>query len=161
MEMTQPKDNLRVIKTARNIEQINEAVENGFTPIIKPVIPSPEIRSKFAIIREKATGKVELISDYRSKGYQIIPTDEYAYETLIPFTQYYPYHFESPFAAYLIPKDIQVGEIVWLEDVIEDIVGSRWNQGDTYRLKSSEAVWNGNELAISFQLPMNQSSFVG
>ncbi len=161
MNTNQPQNNLRVIKTARSIEQINEAIAQGFTAIIKPVVPSPEIKSKFAIIREKATGIVQVISDYRSRGYDIIPDEDSPFETLIPFTYYYPHHFESPYAAYLIPKDITVDETVWVEDVIEDIVGNRWNQGDTYRLKSGEAIWDGSALTLN-QIPLgNNFSAIG
>jgi len=69
----------------------------------------------------------------------------------IDFTFYYPHHFPSPFAAYLIPRDIQPGETVWIEDLIEDIVKSIWNQGDAFRLESCEAVWNGVDFDIQFE----------
>jgi hypothetical protein len=56
--------------------------------------------------------------------------------------------FLSPFAAYLLPPDIVVGEIVILEDLIEDIVGAR-HKMHTYRLASAEAMWNGERFVIS------------
>ncbi len=34
------------------------------------------------------------------------------------------------------------------EDLIEDIVGSTWNQGDCYRLAGSEAVWDGDNFVV-------------
>lgn len=40
---------------------------------------------------------------------------------------------------------------MYLEDIIEDIVGRRWNQGDTYRLKAYEAVWDGEDFEVLFQ----------
>ncbi len=148
MENNLPQANLRLIKTARTEAAINEAVLNGFKVIVKPVVSSPEIKSKFAIIRNKATGLITVINDYRAKGYSILPNEHSETETLINFTYYYPHHFESPFAAYLIPPDIEVGETVCIEDLIEDIVGGSWNQGDSFRLNSSKAVWDGECVVI-------------
>ncbi|MDT3403733.1 hypothetical protein [Mucilaginibacter terrae] len=133
---------LRIIKTARSQKAINEAAEQGFRPLVKPVIPSPEIRSKYAVLQDRKTGKIEVVSDYRMAG---------AYDNMknvIDFTFYYPYRFESPFAAYLVPPDLQVGELVVLEDLIEDVISGEWNQGDIFRLKSCQAIWNGNEFIL-------------
>ena len=69
-------------------------------------------------------------------------------EKVIGWTSYYPHSFKSPYAAYLIPKDIRLYEKVFVEDLIEDYIGMRWNQGDTYRLESSLAVWTGLSLKI-------------
>ena len=65
--------------------------------------------------------------------------------------------FSSPFAAYLIPKDVKKGERVLLEDYI----GASWNQGDTFRLESCEAIWNGRALEIQYDPRVNRSGFVG
>jgi hypothetical protein len=135
--------NLRIIKTARSERKINEAARKGYKPLIKKVPQSPEIQSKFAIWQNQKTGEIELAVDYRA---------EYSFKDdmvkVIDWTFYYPKPFKTPFAAYLIPSDIAVGERVFLEDLIEDIVGQSWNQGDTYRLESAEAIWTGNDFEI-------------
>jgi len=137
------KNGLRVIRTARTKWAINRAVRNGYMPLIKKVEPSKKINSKFAIIRNKISGEIKVITDYRfSVGSE--------FEMVLDWTFYYPHYFKSPFAAYLIPSDIQIGERVYINDLIEDIVGGSWNQGDTYRLTSSEAVWDGTDLLIEF-----------
>jgi len=69
--------------------------------------------------------------------------------------------FSSPFAAYLIPKDIKMGERVLLADLIEDYMGASWNQGDTYGLESCEALLNGKDLEIQYDQRVNRSEFVG
>lgn len=140
------RNDLRVIKTARDKESINEAARNGFKPLMKKVIPSDEIRTKYAVFQHKETGEIEVIGDYRGEG-RFRDGD---YEKVIPWTYHYPNSFKSPFAAYLIPHDIQVGERVFLEDLIEDYVGSTWNQGSKYRLKSCDAIWNGSDLEIQY-----------
>jgi hypothetical protein len=140
---TKNENGLRIIRTARSKDAINRAIRNGYTPIIKKVEPSPKINSKFSIIRNKETGEIDVISDFRLAGNQ-------EYDIVLDWTFYYPHHFKSPFAAYLIPNDLQIGERVYIKDLIEDIVGDSWNQGDTYRMTGSEAVWDGNELIIEF-----------
>ena len=128
---------LRVIKTARDEAAINEGAQSGFFPLIKRVIPSEKIRSKFAVCQDPETGFIRVIGDYREGGGNVID-----------FTFYYPYSCPSPFAAYLIPPDLKIGELVILEDLIEEFVGSSWNQGAMYRLESCEAIWDGKDFDI-------------
>ena len=144
-------DNLRVIKTARDLESINEAALNGYRPLVKKVVPSNEIRSKYSVLQHKKTGAIEVIGDARSKIYMDFwhkrTTD---YELVIDWTFRYPYQFKSPYAAYLIPNDIIPGERFFVEDLIEDYVGLKWNQGNVYRLKGCAAIWNGTDLEIQY-----------
>ncbi len=83
------------------------------------------------------------------------------FEVVIDLIDYYPYHFKSPFAAYLIPGDIEVGERVFVEDLIEDYVGCVMPKGDTYRLESCEAIWNGEDLEIQYDARKNVTVFIG
>jgi hypothetical protein len=170
---------LRIIKTARNEQAINEAVEQGYWPLVKPVIPSPDIRVKFAVSQNNITGKIAVANDYRDPNMfrpnePLIKSSQQSQEeidspifsflnakdidppvmeqvTAIDWTYYYPYHFESPFAAYLVPKDLQIDETVFLEDLIEDVIGSSWNQGDAYRLKGCKAVWDGKGFVLQYK----------
>jgi hypothetical protein len=150
--------NLRVIKTARDKESINNAAKNGFYPLIKKVVSSTQISSKYAVFQNKTTGEIKVIGDYRME-YRMDPDSEF--EKVIDWTYYYPHQFKSPFAAYLIPRDIKTGERVFIEDLIEDYIGSSWNQGDTYRLESCEAIWNGNDFDIQYDPDTSRSDFVG
>ncbi len=151
-----PSD-LRVIRTARSKEAINQAAKEGFWPLVKPVIPSPEIKTKYAVIQHSETGEIEVSADFRFDSMSFGEKGN----KVIDFTFYYPYHFENPFAAYLIPKDLKVGEKVFLEDLIEDIVGSRWNQGDCYRKPHCEAIWNGKNFELPEGLPEGVDTFIG
>lgn len=150
--------NIRTIKTARDLNAMNKAVRAGYKVVVRKVKPSSSIKSKYAVIQNKKTGLIEVISDYR-RGLPDKENQEYV--TLIGWTYYYPYYFKYPFAAYLIPQDIKEGETVYVEDLIEDFVGARWNQGDSYRLKGCEAVWNGNDLEIRYDPKTNMQDFIG
>jgi hypothetical protein len=149
---------LRIIKTARDIESINSAANKEFRPLMKKVEASAHIHSKYSVFQNKSTGEIAVIGDFRMQYH--MDTDS-EFEKVIDWTYYYPHHFKSPFAAYLIPKDIKIGERVFLEDLIEDYIGGSWNQGDTYRLESCEAIWNGKDLEIQYDPNVNRSEFVG
>jgi hypothetical protein len=138
---------VREIETARNIHRINEAAQNGLTPLLKKVVPSSAIRQKYCIRQHRKTGEIKVIGDFR-EVHELDRNNDFV--TVIDWTYYYPYTFESPFAAYLIPKDIVIGERVFIEDLIEDYIGESWNQGDNYRLESCVAIWNGTDLEIQY-----------
>ena len=132
----------RIIKTARNMEEINNAAKRGYWPLIKKLEPSPKIKTKKVIYQNKITGDIKIGGDSRydpPEGYNHLMT-----------VWYYPYKFESPFAAYLIPKNLKVGEKVFLEDLIEDYVDWCWNQGDATRLEKCKAIWNGKDFEILY-----------
>lgn len=153
---------LRVIKTARDKDSINRAAKSGFKPLVKKVEPSDKIRSKYSLVQNKKTGEIQISGDYRSdyrRGFYL--EDNNDFETVIDWTFYYPYSFKSPFAAYLIPNDIKIGERVFIEDLIEDYIGASWNQGDTYRLESCEAIWNGTDLEIQYDPSTKRIDFIG
>jgi hypothetical protein len=148
--------NRRVIKTARDLESINAGVREGFHPIVRKVEPSPEIRNHFRLICDGETGEIiqqfDIREEYRGNAWS---------EVVLNWTTYYPYNFPSPFAAYLIPSDLKLGQVVWLEDLIEDYVGFRGAQGEAYRLESCEAIWLGAELEIQYDLSLNRQYVVG
>lgn len=138
--MNDNPNTLRIIKTARTKEAINKAAKEGYWPLVKAVIPSPDIKRKLAVLQNPETGEIEVIYDYRANNPDM--------DKVVDFTFYYPHHFESPYAAYLIPADLKVGEMVWIADLIEDVVSGSWNQGDGYRLNSCEAVWDGDRFEM-------------
>ncbi len=156
-ELKHNSENLRVIETSRDIDEINEYARKGFFPLIKEVIPNYKIQIKFAVYQNKKTGEIKRFGDFRS----LYRNDLTDYEVIIPWTRYYPYHHQLPFAAYIIPKDIKIGERVFIKDIIEDIVASIWNQGDVLKLNSYVAVWDGEDLKIEFDEENDIEEFIG
>ncbi|WP_017733010.1 hypothetical protein [Nafulsella turpanensis] len=138
------ENKLRVIKTAKTEEEINEAARNGFFPLVKKVVPSEEIRHQLSIVQCRKTGEIRIITDRRTRVGEVYGED---WERVVPFYSYYPVSFPNPYAAYLIPPDIIKNEKVFVEEIIEDITSARW-QFNTFRLKSGEAVWDGVDLRI-------------
>lgn len=150
MSATHPKG-LQIIKTGRTLSEINAAIRLGYKAVVKPVIASPDIRSKFALYESIRSKELVRVGDFRAGGGRRV----------LDFTWYYPHHFPEPFAAYLAPPNLVVGQLVWLEDLIEDLVGAAWNQGDTYRLDSCEALWTGEEFMVQHTWEPGTVSFLG
>ena len=145
---------LRVIKTARTLEAINEAAENGLWPVVLPVKPSKDIHFQLAVYQHKETGKINTSGDCRN----FFDDD---LECVIPYETFYPYQFPAPFAAYLVPSDLSLGEKVWLEDVIEDVVAMWGNQGYHPRLESGEAIWDGSTFKVLFDPDTDAPVMIG
>jgi hypothetical protein len=149
------KKRLRVVKTARTKEAINKAAKAGFRPLLRPVKPSKQIHSQFCVWQNEITGEIDVVRDLRSFLFKK------NWKPVIDWRDYYPHSFPEPFAAYLIPPDLQKGERVLLKDLIEDFRGMTWNQGDNYRLESCEAVWNGSDLKIDYQPSRDRQITIG
>lgn len=140
------EDGLVTIKTVRSIEDINRAVGIGYWPDVRFIeYDETHLRSKFSVGQNRATGRIETSGDYRhlfdssnkGAGYSShIEGQGDEWQEIIPFRTFYQYYQEVPVAAYLIPRDLADGASVIVEDPIEDIVGWRWNQGDTARAKN-------------------------
>lgn len=141
----------RVIKTARTKDDINAAARSGFRPLVLEVKRNEQISSWVAVYQDAETGEITTTGDRRWS-----PPG-----TPVVTVRYYPHHFASPYAAYLLPADLRAGEEVWLEDVIEDVVGVWGNQGHTYRLEAAAARWNGTAFEILFDPHSDAERWIG
>jgi hypothetical protein len=144
-------NSLRVIHTARDIKAINLAADRGFFPLMRELKPSSMLNETYCVFRNRKTNRVEIAE--AEEGYRQY-VEHYSYtqdewDKVISYATYYPYKFPSPFAAYLIPPDISIGERVVIEDLIEDYFGGTfWSKG--VRLETLEAIWDGSDLLIQY-----------
>ena len=137
-------DGLRVIRTIRGETAIKAAKEMGLKLIELRAEVSDEFKVKYKKVQDKLTGKIVILGDFREDHY----FRKSRYKTLVDWTSRNPSKFFSPFAAYIVPKDLKSGERVLINDVITNHVSGRWNQGDVYRLSKSEAIWTGRYFDI-------------
>ena len=137
-------DGLRVIRTIRGETTINAAKEMGLKLIELRAEVSDEFKIKYKKVKDKLTGKIVTLGDFREDHY----FRKSRYKTIVDWTSRNPSKFFSPYAAYIVPKDLKSGERVLINDVITNHVSGRWNQGDVYRLSKSEAIWTGRYFDI-------------
>lgn len=141
------------IETGRTEDEINKAIGNGFTPIFRDVTPSPRLNKRFRILQNRNNKEIFVDKGNPNRGWKREIDDAELWEVIVPWQEYYPHHFDSPYAAYLIPPRLKVGQKVVLNDVIEDYyAGNRpaGRTGLTNRCGSLEAVWNGEDLEIDY-----------
>lgn len=139
-------DGLRVIRTIRGETTINAAKEMGLKLIELRAEVSDEFKIKYKKVKDKLTGEIITLGDFREDHY----FRKSRYKTIVDWTSRNPSKFFSPYAAYIVPKDLKSGERVLINDVITNHVSGRWNQGDVYRLSKSEAIWTGRYFDIDF-----------
>lgn len=137
-------DNLRVIKTIRGETAIKAAKAKGLKLLELKAEVSDEFKEKYKKLQHRKTGEIITIVDFREDNFY----SNLVYKTLVDWTSKNPSKFFSPYAAYIIPKDLKKGECVLINDVITNHVSGRWNQGDVYRLSKSEARWTGEDFYI-------------
>ena len=138
------RDNLRVIKTIRGETAIKAAKDMGLKLLELRAEVSDEFKVKYKKLQHRKTGEIITIGDFRDNTFY----HNLGYKTLVDWTSRNPSKFFSPFAAYIIPKDLKKGEHVLINDVITNHVSGKWNQGDVYRLSKSEATWTGEDFYI-------------
>ena len=137
-------DNLRVIKTIRGETAIKAAKAKGLKLLELKAEVSDEFKVKYKKLQHRKTGEIVTIGDFRDDNFY----SNLGYKTLVDWTSKNPSKFFSPYAAYVIPKDLNKGECVLINDVITNHVSGRWNQGDVFRLSKSEAKWTGEDFYI-------------
>jgi hypothetical protein len=146
--MTFYQDDARIICTARTMDAINEAVALGSQIVLKACDPSPPFETTVSIFRHKKLGTYRYDLDPR-EAYRN-PESYHQWEHILAL-DYYPPQFKNAFAAYLVPSDIAYGERVWLDDLIEDLLGAQSGQGlGRYRLRQAYARWNGEDFDIEY-----------
>ena len=137
-------DGLRVIRTIRGETALNAAKEMGLELIELRAEVNDEFKVKYKKLKNRTTGHIVTLGDFREDLHYL----NMGYKTLVNWTSRNPSKFFSPFAAYIVPKDLKSGERVLINDVITNHVSGRWNQGDVYRLSKSEAIWTGKYFYI-------------
>lgn len=140
------------IQTVRTLAGMADAFARGMRLIIKYSPVPNEIGVKYKVFQHNVTGEVWWSGDYRSEW----PDGPEADWTLIADWFYHRPDWPFPLAAYQVPPGLRPGQRVLLEDLIEDVGMSYWNQGNSDRLLSCVATWNGDEfeLEVPQDLPM-------
>lgn len=134
-----------VIRTARSIQAMQDASRRGYSLVIKQASAPGKFGDKYRVLRHKETGEIWFSGDYRSefpdamsaKDWQVV-ADWFFHQPETPF----------PLAAYMLPPDVEDYDMVYLEDVIEEVSAEHSNQGNSQRLISSTALWTGRDFIL-------------
>lgn len=133
---------LRAIYTARTLAAIHRGIAAGFRALLEPVVPHPNIRSWYQLLQHRVCGRIVVVTRRRDPR-----ALSFEYTEVLPATAYYPYTFPAPYAAYLLPPDLEPGERVYLYDIIADIVEYLPGQRSGRRMRGV-AVWDGERMEV-------------
>jgi hypothetical protein len=138
------------VHTARTLEQMNAGAAQGYRVLLKAT-PNPrepsELGYDLEVWQDQESGEVRACVDLRTRpgGYDGRQMTR-PWHKVLELRQVYPNEHTSPFAAYLVPRDLTPGTLVLLTDPIEDIVAIKhWG---AYRAKLVPATWTGTELDV-------------
>lgn len=142
------KKNLREVKTLFNLAEIDKAYEEGNIILFKERVQDRRMWIDRVIFRNRKTGKHESAqAPGYHKEYRGDCIDDYSVEEweVVLFTKCYLRNVDHQYGAYIIPKDVKVGEKLYIETLIEDLY-----MGDFYDFRyfseDNEARWDGKDL---------------
>ena len=145
------KQGLPIIQTARSLAAIEDGVRRGYRPLFVGADYKGKVGKKLLVSYCATDNEVHYQSDFRRMRGPLSGFDNGVSSIMV---RHDDERHPSPLAAYMIPPELNPGDKVFVADVIEEIVRKRWNQGDSWRKISAEAVWNGEALEMNYCEPV-------
>lgn len=143
---------LPIIQTARSLAAIEDGVLRGYRPLFVKADYASKVGRKFWVSLPPQSGELIYGSDFRC---MVMPPSLKANKNWPSiFVNHDSERPPSPLAAYMIPEELNPGDRVFVADIIEEIIEGTWNQGDSWRMKSGEAIWTGEVLEIEHRVPI-------
>ena len=147
---------LKEIETTYAVARLNKAKEEGLNFILVPTNRNPELELRSLLLRNRDTGEFVSVPSRsfhaQRSGLLEYPEDEW--ELVHEVLGYGRARDQSQnWGAYILPNDMEVGEEVYIPDLIQDIVatsfwGTVWPAGDAIatsdgqKLKIKEEEYN-------------------
>lgn len=137
---------LRVVRTARDLETMEAAFESGFRLVIENTGSARDAGAVYSVYQHNTTGALCWSSRFSNSakpmdgdptGWTVV-ADRICHQPDSPF----------PIAAYLVPRDLEVGARVVLEDLIEYVAYATFGGRGWTRLTSCEGIWNGDHFEL-------------
>ncbi len=128
----------RPIATAGDLDSISEGAQAGLNPVVVPRKQHPSLYITGHYHQHIQNKEVRLFNNSQVED---------GFYPLFDL-RHYPYTYQSRVAAYMIPKDIRIGEVVLLEDIIEDFIGAL--RPNPRRLPSAPAIWDGARMVVLY-----------
>ena len=144
------KHNLTEIETTYSLEKLNLAQEQGLKVVIIEREQNLDLFIRSLLLKHRITGEFKCASSRRvfAQYGKIIEYPEEEWE-LVRKVQGYGRNRDltQDWGAYILPDNVVPGEKVYIPDLIEDVVASRFWESVWYA-SDAEAIWNGSTLEI-------------
>ena len=148
------KNDLRRVTTSFDLDQVNDAVKAGHIVLFETIKLNKKLYTHGYIFRDKENGHLAYGESRRFprqyRGWvefpeadwdEVIKVKDYARERSL----------KHDWAAYILPPDPALGEVLYIEDLIEDVLVTEFWSAKIYAVDGI-AVWNGKELEFKREL---------
>ena len=139
------------IQTVYGKSDIARGYAMGYWPDVRIIRSDPKMNTKITVGQNPETGEVDYSHDYRGTFRNLGSREDSindGFEELHPFVSYYPYHKPMPLAAYLVPKGLPNGTCIVVDDPIENILGTTWNQGGGWKPDNVPGYVENNRIVL-------------
>ena len=141
---------MRAVKTVYDLTKLNKAIKSGAKYEVHLLKNSPKLFTTQLLLRNIATGEIVEVPSRshatRQLGMTFYPEAEW--ELLHQFKRYARERKNTVvWGAYIIPKDVVVGERLQISDPLEDIFLQEFWDTKIYAFQI-EATWDGERLVL-------------
>lgn len=151
MRRLKNRNDLRQVDTIRDVEQLNAAISENMTVIIRirERNPALEMRSLFLrhrlhSIYEKVPSRV-VFQQYGRGKKEYTEADWELVSEIVTYAR--PSRHDAGWGAYILPANAQIGERFFIPDLIEDLLATEFWYAKK-AAEEAEAIWNGEDLII-------------
>jgi len=146
--------NLRVVKTVFSLEDVNDYAAKGHMILFEKIKLNKKLYTSGFIFRDRKTGEYTKAASRRFPlqytGWASFPEEDY--EEICPVTRYARERsLTLDWAAYVLPLEPNEGEEFYIEDLIEDVLVTKFWSSKIYAV-DGVAVWDGTALNFKREL---------
>jgi hypothetical protein len=150
-------EKIRAVKTVYSTRMLNSAIKSGLKYEIHFIKNNPKLFQKLMILRNKKTGKiVEATSRFIfTRRSEILKYSEECWDLIYSFKRYIRERNNTRvWGAYILPIDVSIGELLRIEDPLEDVVVREiWDRKDY--AEDIVATWDGEKLILDLEIISN------
>ncbi len=147
-----PKD-LPVVKTCYDLHRLNEAIKHGHKICIMKITEQPQLCLSGLLLQNKSSGEYTLVKErrvYRRSGIFEYSVEEW--ETIHEVNGYArTRRAHQGWGAYILPLDVKLGDRVYVDDLLEDSVSSKFWYSVVAAV-DGEGIWDGSSIKIDESL---------
>ena len=139
---------LRVVQTVRNLNELTSEISKTNHIIFQRVTRNPSFETERMLLRSYADLTIVDVpsrSFHRRDGWHEYSEEEW--ELVYFFKSYSGNNSDEGWAAYLVPKDAEVGERFYISELIEDVVAEEFWDSIIPAI-DGEAIWSGKSLDL-------------
>ncbi len=154
---------LPIVLTCYTAYELNKFVDEGHKVVVLPIRKNPVFQQNNLLLRNRETSFFMVLPSRRMTRQYDLQVEEYSedeWELICEGTKYWrPRKPNDGWGAYVLPKEIQDGQRVYVADVLEDIVATYFH-GAALPAEDGEGVWDGSKITIDMK-PYDKIMIIG